>query len=195
LLSTDPDAQRRIQAFQQGLEELGWTEGRNIRVEYCFGAGDSDRIAKEVTDLVALKPDVIVGNRTPVWSRCGRSKKAQIRQGADRVSVMARRFRVWERRAVTVILRRCVTQMTGSMEYEAVVVKLSSSEALRVLHDLERFNSLTHRRSNGRTGGHSRPHSETSRDHSGGNSKQGDLAHLSSPIQSARPHHAVAQAV
>jgi putative ABC transport system substrate-binding protein len=66
IAETDPDAQRRIQAFQQGLEELGWTEGRNIRVEYRFGAGDSDRIAKEVTDLVALKPDVIVGNSTPV---------------------------------------------------------------------------------------------------------------------------------
>jgi hypothetical protein len=66
IAETDPDAQRRIQVFQQGLEELGWTEGRNIRVEYRFGAGDSDRIAKEVTDLVALKPDVIVGNSTPV---------------------------------------------------------------------------------------------------------------------------------
>jgi putative tryptophan/tyrosine transport system substrate-binding protein len=66
IAETDPDAQRRIQAFQQGLDELGWTEGRNIRVEYRFGAGDSDRIAKEVTDLVALKPDVIVGNSTPV---------------------------------------------------------------------------------------------------------------------------------
>jgi hypothetical protein len=74
------------------------------------------------------------------------------------------------------------------MEYEAVVVKLSSSEALRVLHEFERFNPLTHRRGNTRTGGRGRPHSETSRDdHSGGNGKQGDLAHLSSPIQSAQP--------
>jgi hypothetical protein len=75
------------------------------------------------------------------------------------------------------------------MEYEAVVVKLSSSEALRVLHEFERFNPLTHRRGRGntRSGGRGRPHSETSRDHSGGNGKQRDLAHLSSPIQSAQP--------
>jgi hypothetical protein len=77
------------------------------------------------------------------------------------------------------------------MEYEAVVVKLSSSEALRVLHELERFNPLTHRRGNTRIGGRGRPYSETSRDHSGGNGKQSGLAHLSSPIQSAQPQHAV----
>jgi hypothetical protein len=64
---------------------------------------------------------------------------------------------------VTCHLRRCVTQMTrliDSMEYEAVVVKLSSSEALRVLHEFERFNPLTHRRGNTRTGGRGRPHSD-----------------------------------
>jgi len=66
IAETDPDAQRRIQAFQQGLEELGWTEGRNVRVEYRFGAGDAGLIAAQVADLVALKPDVIVGNSTPV---------------------------------------------------------------------------------------------------------------------------------
>jgi hypothetical protein len=81
------------------------------------------------------------------------------------------------------------------MEYEAVVVKLSGSENLRVLHELERFNPLTHRRGNTRTGGRGRPHSETNRDHSGGNGKQSGFAHLSSPIQSAQPQHAVAQAV
>ena len=84
--------------------------------------------------------------------------------------------------------------MTGSMEYEAVVVKLSPSEALRVL-EFERVNPLTHRRGNTRTGGRGRPHSETSRDHSGGNGKQGDLAHLSSPVQFSSRNHAVAQAV
>jgi hypothetical protein len=72
------------------------------------------------------------------------------------------------------------------MEYEAVVVNLSSNEALRVLHELEWFNPLTHRRGNTRSGGRGRPHSETSRDHSGGNGKQTGLAHLSSPIQSAQ---------
>ena len=64
------------------------------------------------------------------------------------------------------------------MEYEAVVVKLSSSEALRVHHELGGGNT--------RTGGRGRPYSETSRDHSGGNGKQGELAHLSSPMCNQR---------
>jgi putative ABC transport system substrate-binding protein len=66
IAEADPDAQRRIRAFQHGLEELGWTEGRNVRIDYRFGAGDAGRIATQVADLVALKPDVIVGNSTPV---------------------------------------------------------------------------------------------------------------------------------
>ena len=92
-------------------------------------------------------------------------------------------------------MRDANDQLIGSMEYEAVVVKLSSSKALRRLHDLEGFNPLTHRRGNTRTGGRGRPDSETSRDHSGGHGKQSGLAHLSSPIQSAQPQHAAARAV
>jgi hypothetical protein len=70
------------------------------------------------------------------------------------------------------------------MEYEAVVVKLSSSEALRVHHHLERFNPLTYRGGNTRIGGRGRPYSETSRNYSGGNGKQTcrARAHLNSPI-------------
>jgi putative ABC transport system substrate-binding protein len=66
IAENDPEAQRRIQAFRQGLQELGWTEGRNVHVEYRFGAADAGRIAMQVAELVALKPDVIVGNSTPV---------------------------------------------------------------------------------------------------------------------------------
>jgi putative tryptophan/tyrosine transport system substrate-binding protein len=62
----DPEAPRRIEAFRKGLQELGWTEGRNVGVEYRFGAADAGRIATQVAELVALKPDVIVGNSTPV---------------------------------------------------------------------------------------------------------------------------------
>jgi hypothetical protein len=71
------------------------------------------------------------------------------------------------------------------MEYEAVVVSLRSRKALRVHHELDRFNPLA-RRGNARVGGNGRPHSETGRDQSRSNGKQGDFAHLSSPVQSAR---------
>ena len=66
IAESDPEAQRRIHAFRQALQELGWTEGRDLRIEYRFGAAEPGRIAAEVADLIALRPDVLVGNSTPV---------------------------------------------------------------------------------------------------------------------------------
>src|SRR5262245_6219031 len=43
LAADDPDAQRRVTAFVQGLQQLGWTDGRNVRIEYRTGAGVGDR--------------------------------------------------------------------------------------------------------------------------------------------------------
>src|SRR5215469_1874370 len=55
----DPVTEIRIKAFLQGLEQLGWTEGRNLQLEYRWEGSSSD-IRKIATDLVALAPDVIV---------------------------------------------------------------------------------------------------------------------------------------
>jgi putative ABC transport system substrate-binding protein len=56
----DPDTLQRTVAFMQAMQELGWTVDRNLRVEYRFGAGDSDRIRKEAAELIALGPEVIL---------------------------------------------------------------------------------------------------------------------------------------
>jgi len=61
----DPEAQTRITAFLQGLEALGWTEGRNIRIGYRFGGGDVARIQALAAELVSSVPDVIVANSSP----------------------------------------------------------------------------------------------------------------------------------
>ena len=66
IAESDPEAQRRIHAFRQALQKLGWTEGRDLRIEYRFGAAEPGRIAAEVADLIAVRPDVLVGNSTPV---------------------------------------------------------------------------------------------------------------------------------
>ena len=50
----------RIAAFLHGLQLLGWTEGRNVRIDIRWGAGDADRIRKFASELVALGPDVIL---------------------------------------------------------------------------------------------------------------------------------------
>jgi putative tryptophan/tyrosine transport system substrate-binding protein len=59
----------RINAFQQRLRELGYTEGRNIVVEYHYASGNYDRLAALVTDLVRSKADVIVTWAIPVTQR------------------------------------------------------------------------------------------------------------------------------
>src|SRR5215470_6921304 len=62
----DPGGQSRATALKQGLQDLGWTEGRNIQIETRFGGADAGRIRAHAAELVALTPDVIVGNATPV---------------------------------------------------------------------------------------------------------------------------------
>ena len=60
LVADDPEAQARVGAFLQGLQELGWAVGRNMRIEYRWGAGDADRTREYAAELVALAPDVIL---------------------------------------------------------------------------------------------------------------------------------------
>jgi putative ABC transport system substrate-binding protein len=60
LAADDAESQARLTAFAQGLQQLGWTLGRNLRIDYRWGGGDADRIRKDVAELVALAPDVIM---------------------------------------------------------------------------------------------------------------------------------------
>src|SRR5215813_14188668 len=60
LAMTDSESQERKIAFEQGLQELGYTDGRNVRIEYRYGAGDAGNIHKYAAELIALKPDVIL---------------------------------------------------------------------------------------------------------------------------------------
>ncbi|HEV2547611.1 MAG TPA: ABC transporter substrate-binding protein [Stellaceae bacterium] len=65
IAESDPEAQAMITALDRGLRELGWVEGRNLRVERRWGVGDRQRIEQLARDLIALNPDVIVGYTTP----------------------------------------------------------------------------------------------------------------------------------
>src|SRR5262247_2969901 len=65
-VADDREGQARVTALKQGLQELGWTDGRNIQIETRFGGADAGRIRDQAAELVALAPDVIVGNTTPV---------------------------------------------------------------------------------------------------------------------------------
>jgi putative ABC transport system substrate-binding protein len=59
-VANDPEYEVRIAAFLQGLGELGWMVGRNVRIDYRWGAGDVEHYRAIAAELIALSPDVVV---------------------------------------------------------------------------------------------------------------------------------------
>ncbi|MGB8398778.1 ABC transporter substrate-binding protein [Bradyrhizobium sp.] len=62
LAADDAEGQDRIAAFEQGLQQLGWTNGGNLQIDYRRGAGDRDPTQRYADELVALAPDVILAS-------------------------------------------------------------------------------------------------------------------------------------
>jgi putative ABC transport system substrate-binding protein len=62
----DPQTVAGLAAFTKALQELGWTDGRNLRIDYRWAAADVDRMQAFAKELVGLQPDLIVGQTTPV---------------------------------------------------------------------------------------------------------------------------------
>jgi len=65
LAAGDPQAQARVAAFRNGLETLGWAEGRNLRIEIRWAESDPALMQQSAKELVALQPDLIVSHNTP----------------------------------------------------------------------------------------------------------------------------------
>src|SRR5262249_4315275 len=62
---SDQEAQLMVAGLHDGLQALGWVNGRNLRIDHRWAAGSSDRVAALAKELVALSPDVIVAHTTP----------------------------------------------------------------------------------------------------------------------------------
>jgi putative ABC transport system substrate-binding protein len=58
--ASDPEGQARIAAFLQGLQQLGWIDGRSAQIDIRWSEGDADRVRKYATELIARAPDVIL---------------------------------------------------------------------------------------------------------------------------------------
>jgi len=65
LSEDDPGSQARVAVFRQALAELGWIEGRNLKIEWRWAGGDIARTREYATELVRLAPDLILANGTP----------------------------------------------------------------------------------------------------------------------------------
>jgi putative ABC transport system substrate-binding protein len=71
----DPDSQTRLAAFKQALTALGWNEGRNLRIDLRWSAGDVNLASTYAKELVALQPEVILSHTTPVTAALQRETK------------------------------------------------------------------------------------------------------------------------
>jgi putative tryptophan/tyrosine transport system substrate-binding protein len=61
----DPEGEARIAAFVQALQRLGWSDGRNLRIDHRWAAGDAGRFKRYAEELLTLAPDVILAAATP----------------------------------------------------------------------------------------------------------------------------------
>ena len=71
----DPEAKAELAAFRQGLEQLGWSEGRNIRIDIRFAADRPDQFQVLAKELVALRPDAIFSRTTPITAALRRETR------------------------------------------------------------------------------------------------------------------------
>jgi putative ABC transport system substrate-binding protein len=62
--ANDTEGHARLTAFAQALQQLGWTVGQNVRIDYRWGPGNAETMRKYATELVALAPDVVLANTT-----------------------------------------------------------------------------------------------------------------------------------
>ena len=86
--SDEPESQARIAAFLQGLRELGWTDGRNVRIDTRWSAGDAARLRRDAAELVALGSEVILagpGQTITILLEASRTVPIVFAQGLDPV--------------------------------------------------------------------------------------------------------------
>jgi putative ABC transport system substrate-binding protein len=73
---SDPDSQVRLAAFRQVLQQLGWTEGRNIRIDQRWGAANPETLRMYVAELVASAPDAVLAHTPPVVAAVKRETRS-----------------------------------------------------------------------------------------------------------------------
>ena len=104
----DPECQARLAAFLQGLAQLGWTVGRNVRIDYRWTAGNADDIRKYAAELAALAPDVILATgASAVGPLLQATRTVPIVFAWSPIRSAPASSRAWRGRAATPPVSRC----------------------------------------------------------------------------------------
>src|SRR5215831_15153894 len=98
-VSDDPEGQARLAAFHQGLQQLGWTVGHNVRIDYRWGSDDAERHRRGAAELVALGSDVILASGTPSVAALPTGYRSYSRRSPTRSARAS--SKVWRGRAAT----------------------------------------------------------------------------------------------
>jgi putative tryptophan/tyrosine transport system substrate-binding protein len=113
---SDSEAQRRVSALRDGLEKLGWNDGRNVRIDVRWGGGDAERLGALAVELVGSNPDVIVAAAAPVLAR--------LKQATQTIPIVFAQVSDPVRGGFVASLARPGGNITGFALYEyAIVVK------------------------------------------------------------------------
>jgi putative ABC transport system substrate-binding protein len=109
----DPAAKSRLTAFAQALTDLGWTDGRNVRIDVRWGSGDINRMRALAQELVGLQPDIILTGGTPATAALQREARTIPIVFADVADPVASGIVSW--------LDRPNANITGFANFEATL--------------------------------------------------------------------------
>ena len=100
--SDEPESQARITALGQGLQEAGWSVGRNVRIDVRWSGGDFERVRRDAQELVSLGPDVLVaGIARPRRLSSKSAARCQLCSPSPSIRLDLALLRAWRGRAAT----------------------------------------------------------------------------------------------
>src|SRR5262249_60327955 len=70
-LESDPETPPRVAAFRQALGKFGWSEGRNVAIDFRWGGGDANRMRLHAKELIGARPDAVVADSSPAAAALG----------------------------------------------------------------------------------------------------------------------------
>ena len=106
----ESDMQARLRGFRQGMEKLGWSEGRNLQIDTRFGAGRADQYQSLAKELVASQPDVMVAHSPPI--------AAALQRESDRIPIVFVSVSDPIGAGLVASLARPGANITGMLQYE-----------------------------------------------------------------------------